>query len=213
MKRKVLRITESDLHNIIKESVKSILSENGFEAAKYEGKWSVFDKNSRTFSNIGIGKKKATEKAKELNSPHKHDVKESKLNEVNGWTLEKDDVTWVNNAEEGASDKAWMVRLWPGQGYYLPAFAAFADSEQDALEKVVAYLDKEGNDDFFISDESVERYKKELADDGYDDDEIDAYLDEFAFYVDATMDGASCPHYVFAENLNVYPYDEKRFRS
>lgn len=33
-------------------------------------------------------------------------LKENKINEVSGWTLEKDDVTWVNDAESGASDKA-----------------------------------------------------------------------------------------------------------
>lgn len=44
-------------------------SKDDFEAAKYNGKWSVFDKVSRTYSNIGVGKKKATEKAKELNQP------------------------------------------------------------------------------------------------------------------------------------------------
>ena len=66
------------------------------------------------------------------------------LNEVSGWSLEKDDVTWVNDAESGGSDKAWMVRLWTGSGYYLPAFGAYASSEEDALEKVIAYLDKEG---------------------------------------------------------------------
>ena len=74
------------------------------------------------------------------------------LNEVQGWSLEKEDVTWVNDAESGASDKAWMVRLWTGSGYYLPAFGAYASSEQDALEKVVAYLDQEGNDSFFCDD-------------------------------------------------------------
>ena len=57
---KLVRLTESDLHRIVKESVGKI------------------------------------------------------LNEVQGWSLEKDDVTWVNDAESGASDKAWMVKIWPG---------------------------------------------------------------------------------------------------
>ena len=133
------------------------------------------------------------------------------LNEVSGWTLEKDDVTWVNDAESGASDKAWMVRLWPGSGYYLPAFGAYASSEEDALEKVVAYLDQEGDNGFFC-DDYVEEMKKELAQEGKDEEEIWEEIDERFCYVDATMDGANEPHYVFWENLAVYPYDEKRFK-
>lgn len=140
-------------------------------------------------------------------------VKESvrrALNEVSGWTLEKDDVTWVNDAESGASDKAWMVRLWPGSGYYLPAFGAYASSEDDALEKVVAYLDQEGDDSFFC-DDYVEQMKEELAQEGKDEEEIREEIDEQFCYVDSTMDGGEC-HYVFWENLEVYPYDEKKFR-
>lgn len=137
-------------------------------------------------------------------------LKENKINEVRGWTLEKDDVTWVNDAESGASDKAWMVRLWPGRGYYLPAFGAYASSEEDALEKVVAYLDQEGDDSFFC-DDYIDQMREELAEDGYNEEEIDEQIQEMFCYVDATMDGGEC-HYVFWENLSVYPYDEKRFK-
>lgn len=137
-------------------------------------------------------------------------LKENKINEVSGWTLEKDDVTWVNDAESGASDKAWMVRLWPGSGYILPAFGAYASSEEDALEKVVAYLDQEGDDSFFC-DDYIDQMREELAEDGYSEEEIDEQIHGMFRYVDATMDGGEC-HYVFWENLNIYPYDEKRFR-
>lgn len=37
-----------------------------YEAAKYQGKWAVYDKVSRTFSHIGKGKKFCIAKAKEL---------------------------------------------------------------------------------------------------------------------------------------------------
>ncbi len=131
------------------------------------------------------------------------------LNEVSGWSLEKDDVTWVNDSEGGASDKAWMVRIWPGSGYYLPAFGAYATSEQDALEKVVAYLDQKGDDSFFC-DEYVEEMQEELAQEGKDQEEIWEEIDKEFCYVDATMDGGEC-HYVYWENLSIYPYDEKRF--
>jgi hypothetical protein len=79
MNKNTIKLTESDLHRIIKESVKSVLAEgkNDFEPAKYNGKWSVYDKTSRTFSNIGIGKKKAANKANELNEA-----------EDGGWVVE-----------------------------------------------------------------------------------------------------------------------------
>lgn len=157
MKKQIIRLTESDLHQIIKETVKKA------------------------------------------------------LNEVQGWDLEKDDVTWVNDEESGYG-KSWMVRLWTGSGYFLPAFAAYASSEEDALEKVVAYLDKEGNEDFF-ADEYVQQQIDDLRQEGMDDEEIDNEIDSSFLYVDATMDGASDTHYVWLENLQVYPYDEKRFRS
>ena len=40
---------------------------DNFEVAKYNGKWSIFDKISKTFSCIGMGKKYCTERVKELN--------------------------------------------------------------------------------------------------------------------------------------------------
>ena len=95
-------------------------------------------------------------------------------------------------------------------GYYLPAFGAYASSEEDALEKVVAYLDQEGDDSFFC-DDYIGQMREELAEDGYNEEEIDEQIQEMFCYVDATMDGGEC-HYVFWENLRVYPYDEKRFR-
>ena len=38
-----------------------------FEAAKYHGKWAVYGIPSRTFTDIGKGKKFCEKKAKELN--------------------------------------------------------------------------------------------------------------------------------------------------
>lgn len=71
MNKKLIRLTEADLHRIITESVKRILNENqynDFEAAKYKGKWSVYDNRSQTFSHVGVGKKKANDKAREMNN-------------------------------------------------------------------------------------------------------------------------------------------------
>lgn len=40
---------------------------NDFESAKYGRFWAVYDRVSRTFSNIGMGKKFCQKKAQELN--------------------------------------------------------------------------------------------------------------------------------------------------
>ena len=52
--------------------------------------------------------------------------------------------------------------------------------------------------------------EEELAQEGKDEEEIRQEIDDTFNYVDATMDGGEC-HYVFWENLAVYPYDEKHF--
>ena len=177
---------------------------------KSEESAAIYRRNTRAYqSGFSRGWDKAKAEKEKLKSQVAESVRRV-LNEVSGWSLEKDDVTWVNDAESGASDKAWMVRLWPGSGYYLPAFGAYASSEEDALEKVVAYLDKEGDDSFFC-DDYVEEMKEVLTQEGKDEEEIWEEIDERFCYVDATMDGGGC-HYVFWENLAVYPYDEKRFR-
>ena len=145
MKRKV-RLTESDLHRVIKESVNKI------------------------------------------------------LNEIQGWTLEESDITIVNDESDG---KPYMVRIWSGSGYLLPAFKAYANHEQDALEHVVAYLDNEG-ENYLFADEEYSRAYAEAEQEG-NEEELEL-LDNIFYYVDATMYGASRPHFVRTENLQVYPY-------
>ena len=49
------------------------MSKDNWEAAKYNGIWAVFSKQSRTFSFIGAGKRFCVKKAKELNQ---EDMKE-----------------------------------------------------------------------------------------------------------------------------------------
>lgn len=130
------------------------------------------------------------------------------LQEVWGWQLEEDDVDWANKQSEGT--KPFMVRIWPGSGYFLPAFGAWANSESDALEIVVAYLEK-SEQNGFLEDKYVEVYKEELRADGLDDEEIDEEVGKDFFYVDATLHGASEPHYVRLENLSVYPFEKTKF--
>lgn len=154
-------------------------------------------------------------KRSELKEMVKRILKET-INEVSGWTLEADDIEWVNDTEDkdfnphsSLDDKPWIVRLWPGSGYYLPAFGVWAKNEEDALEKVVAYLDQEGNDDFFL-DDYVEELRDQMTDDGEDEEAMWSAIDDddTMMYVDATMEGASQPHYIYAENLDIYPYSK-----
>lgn len=44
-----------------------MIYKDNWEAAKYNGVWAVFSKQSRTFSFIGCGKAYCTKKAEELN--------------------------------------------------------------------------------------------------------------------------------------------------
>lgn len=82
----------------------------------------------------------------------------------------------------------WVVWLWPRAGYYLMPFEVEADSEEQALERVVATLVNDGWSEFF----------EECSE---DDEELEAsgrYL-----YMDATMEGASRPVMLLSENLEI----------
>lgn len=95
-----------------------------------------------------------------------------------------DQATYVNKPSAGRYE--WLVSLWTGAGYSLDIFGVYANDEEQALEKVVAYCERKGHKGFFI-------------DDATEEDEDMGY----ALYVDATMEGAKRPHYVRLENLDV----------
>ena len=144
------------------------------------------------------------------------------LNEVSGWTLEKGDIRWANevdpedeqeyyeryagNGDNYAGIKPYLVQLWQGSGYQLMSFGAWATSAEHALEVVVAYIEKEGWD-FLFCDEEVEQEMEEMRAEGKDDEEIWQEIDNWAYHVDATMEGASQPHYVYTENLQIKIYN------
>ena len=86
------------------------------------------------------------------------------------------------------------------------SFGAWATDAEQALEVVVAYIEKEGWD-FLFCDEDVEHEMEEMRTEGKDDEEIEREIDEWAYYVDATMEGASQPHYVYTENLQIKIYN------
>lgn len=119
-------------------------------------------------------------------------IKEA-INEINGWSLEKEDWVDINSDQSESYNKCFSVRIWTGKGYYLPAYKVYANNEEEALEICVAWLEK--NEPDMLKDDW---YQEELEDG--EDEEI---LDSRYVYVDATMEGASEPHYILADNLRI----------
>ena len=111
--------------------------------------------------------------------------------------------------------KLYQVGIWPGAGYELDLFNVYADSEETALNLVVA--DAELNAPNLLT--SISDMEEMIADDWQDEfNEFileDPERDDFTFateylgyiYVDATMEGASQPYFVQGENLRIEELD------
>jgi hypothetical protein len=146
-----------------------------------------------------------------MESTRKTTVKWKLYNEVSGWSLEDEDLTLVNSESDG--DKLYIVKLWWGSGYQLDCYNAYAFSEEEALNYVVAYIEKEDPGILEMSDEAAASLRTELADENGLENSLEAEdLPEFQetfMYVDATTEGASSTHYIWAENLQIaeYPKD------
>lgn len=134
-------------------------------------------------------------------------VKESvkrTLNEYGGWTQDPMDWPVVNTSDDG--NNLYKVGLWWGSGYVLDIYLAWAQGEYDALEKVVAYLSKkypealEEVDKY--AEETIQDIVNEKGCDRYEAEEYPEFYERFE-YVDATMDGADAPHYIWNENLTI----------
>lgn len=134
-----------------------------------------------------------------------HNMIKTALNEVMGWTLEKDDVEWVNTPEDG--ETPYGVKLWQGSGYQIQPFGVYASDEDEALNAVVAYCEKNGYTHLF-ADDDAQSLSDDLEKDGIYFDDAEAIMDEHFLYVDATMEGAQEPHYIYAENLSIQPMPE-----
>lgn len=158
--RKRIRLTESQLHKVIKESVKRVL-------------------------------------------------RERQINEVRGWSLEDDDIALVNDSSCGRH--LYLVKLWWGSGYQMDCYNAYADYEGEALEYTVAFIEKTNEKLLDKVDEWAENLKQEIMDEkGCEEEDVEEYpefYDTF-YYVDATIQGASSPHYVFWENLTIAEYPQ-----
>lgn len=141
---------------------------------------------------------------------HNHLVKESQLNRIVRKSLNKvlresyeESFEPINDNSDNYYNNRYRISLWPGSGYGLVPFDVFANHEQEALDIVTAYI------------EQNERYHQLFADDAeqaYIDAEFngdreaaaeDAEYNESFYYVDATMEGANEPHYLWAENLKI----------
>lgn len=135
---------------------------------------------------------------------------EEPVNEVSGWKLEDEDLTLVNSESDG--DKLYIVKLWWGSGYMTDNYNAYAFSAEEALNYVVAYIEKTDPDILKMTDDSANDYLEELVRDGDAADTQEAeehpYFQETFTYVDATTEGAQKPHYIWAENLQIAEYPE-----
>lgn len=88
----------------------------------------------------------------------------------------------VNTNDNNYYDRHYNVFLWCGCGYSLQGFDVYANCEEEAIEIVVAYCDNNNLHAFLIDTKDVE------------DEEDGNYI-----YIDATMQGATKPYYIYNE--------------
>ena len=139
------------------------------------------------------------------------------LNEITstpgmGWMglqFEEDDWTPVNEPNEG--DVCYKIKLWSGSGYHLDAFKVYAEPNdyETALEILVAYFDRENINTYFV-DDWVEEEMEDLREKGVSEDDLYEELSKSGdYYIDATMEGASKPHWLRGENLQMQAFPLK----
>ena len=107
---------------------------------------------------------------------------------------ESTNVELVNDEESGS--RLYEIGLWWGSGYTLDMYRAYAFSGEEALNYVVAYIEKTHPKWLESSDECAHEMMKEY-------DEESPEFQETFMYVDATSEGADEPHYIWSENLRI----------
>lgn len=127
-------------------------------------------------------------------------IKEYIISEVWNNKYEKHDYNWVNDEEGGRH--CYLLKIWSGKGYLLTPFIIFADDEETALERAIAYCEKNNFDDL-LQDDDVDNYKKELEEEGLSQEEIEDKIDQTYLYVDPTMEGGKEVHFIYLENLRM----------
>lgn len=119
------------------------------------------------------------------------------ITEVSGRILEDDNWTWVNNEDDGKD--LYAVKIGWGSGYIMDCYCAYADDEESALEFVVVWLEENDPKSLEAVDNAVKSYS--------DDEDI---IDDTFIYVDATMNGASKPHYLYSDNLVIVKFPKNK---
>ena len=141
----------------------------------------------------------------------KYEYEDELVNEVSGGKLEDEDLTLVNTERDG--DKLYIVKLWWGSGYQLDCYNAYANSAEEALNYVVAYIEKEDPGILERSDDAAATLRTELADEKGLENSLEAEdLPEFQetfMYVDAILEGALHTHYIWSENLQIAEYPKE----
>ena len=132
------------------------------------------------------------------------------------------DIEIINQDDKEYYDgKLYQVGIWPGAGYQLATFKVYANSEEEALNLVVANAEinapgllmsiQEIED--LIAEDYQEEYNEFISENPESDDFTFAteYLNYI--YVDATMEGASQPYFVTGDNLVIEELDDKKEES
>lgn len=152
-------------------------------------------------------------KKKELNESHIRamvaetlkQVLSQRLNEeMDGWKLNPKDIQTVNSEDSGSH--LYHIRMWWGSGYRTDNYQAYGFNEEDALCNVIAWIEQNNPDLLAHSDADAKSFKEELMQDrGMDEYEIeeDREFNEMFMYIDATMEGANSPHYIYSQNLGI----------
>lgn len=97
----------------------------------------------------------------------------------------------INTVDYGTA--LYRVYLWPGCGYSLSTFDVYAYDDEQALEIVMAHVQKYDFCELFCTPEYIDHL-------GWTDDEIN----EMFLYIDPTTeDAAAMPAYFYTENLGV----------
>lgn len=88
-------------------------------------------------------------------------------------------------------EKKYIIGLWCGRGYLLDTFAISAICAEEALEILLAKLEKDGRTDLYLTNEDL-------------GDDFDEETDESYIYIDPTMSAPDAfPAYIRAENLKI----------
>ncbi len=133
------------------------------------------------------------------------------INQFNHTSLEEsDEVKIINPDDKDYSDgKLYKVGLYPGAGVELNTYYVYALYEEDALNQVVAYLDKQNSGLLITYDEMSNIVDNDYADEFKSFEQETGSDDWFEFvesdlsytYVDATIEGAREPYFIDSENM------------